>query len=131
MKPYVLDAHALMVYFEKEPGFDKIVKIFSQSLEHNNVFMTTVNAGEVIYIVLRECGDQKAAEIETLISRLPITIVPVSMDLARQAARFKAFKRMSYADCFSAALAKEIKARLVTGDKEFKEVEDEIAIEWL
>jgi predicted nucleic acid-binding protein len=131
MKPYVLDAHALMVYFEKEPGFDKIVKIFSQSLEHNNVFMTTVNAGEVIYIVLRECGDQKAAEIETLISRLPITIVPVSMDLARQAARFKAFKRMSYADCFSAALAKEIKARLVTGDKEFKKVEDEIAIEWL
>ena len=131
MKPYVLDAHALMVYFEKEPGFDKIVKIFSQSLEHNNVFMTTVNAGEVIYIVLRECGDQKAAEIETLISRLPITIVPVSMDLARQAARFKAFKRMSYADCFSAALAKEIKARLVTGDKEFKKVEDEIATEWL
>jgi Uncharacterized protein conserved in bacteria len=131
MKPYVLDAHALMVYFEKEPGFEKIVKIISQSLEHNNVFMTTVNVGEVIYIVLRECGDQKAAEIETLISRLPVTIVPVSIDLARQAARFKAFKRMSYADCFSAALAKELKARLVTGDKEFKEVEDEIAIEWL
>jgi predicted nucleic acid-binding protein len=131
MKPYVLDAHALMAYFEKEPGFEKIIKIFGQSLEHNNVFMTTVNTGEVLYIILRECGDQKAVEIETLISRLPITIVPVSMDLARQAAYFKAYKRMSYADCFSAALAKELKARLVTGDKEFKEVEAEIAIEWL
>jgi predicted nucleic acid-binding protein len=131
MKPYVLDAHALMAYLEKEPGFEKVIKIFDQSLEHNNVFMTTVNAGEVLYIVLRECGNQKAVEIEALISRLPITIVPVSMGLARQAAYFKANKRMSYADCFSAALAKELKARLVTGDKEFKEVEAEIAIEWL
>ena len=131
MKPHVLDAHALMVYFEKEPGFEKIVRIFSQSLERNNVFITTINVGEVLYIVLRECGEEKAIEIETLISRLPVTIVPVSMDLARQAARFKAFKRMSYADCFSAALAKEMKARLITGDKEFKEVEDEIDVEWL
>ena len=131
MKPHVLDAHALMVYFEKEPGFEKIVRIFSQSLERNNVFITTINFGEVLYIVLRECGEEKAIEIETLISRLPVTIVPVSMDLARQAARFKAFKRMSYADCFSAALAKEMKARLITGDKEFKEVEDEIDVEWL
>ncbi len=131
MKPHVLDAHALMAYFEKEPGFEKIVGIFSQSLERNNVFITTINFGEVLYIVLRECGEEKALEIETLVSTLPVTIVPVSMDLARQAARFKAFKRMSYADCFSAALAKEMKARLVTGDKEFKEVEDEIDVEWL
>jgi predicted nucleic acid-binding protein len=85
----------------------------------------------VIYIVLRECGAQKAAEIERLLSRLPLVIVPVSMDLARQAAHFKAFKKMSYADCFSAALAKELKATLVTGDPEFKEVEDTIDIEWL
>ena len=37
---------------------------------------------------------------------------------------------MSYADCFSAALAKEMKARLGTGDKEFKEIEDEVTVEW-
>ena len=38
---------------------------------------------------------------------------------------------MSYADCFSAALAKQQNAELVTGDPEFKAVEKEIKINWL
>jgi len=38
---------------------------------------------------------------------------------------------MSFADCFAAALAKQNKAHLVTGDREFKQVEGEIAISWL
>jgi predicted nucleic acid-binding protein len=38
---------------------------------------------------------------------------------------------MSYADCFAAALAKEKKTDLLTGDKEFKQVESEIGIRWL
>jgi len=38
---------------------------------------------------------------------------------------------MSYADCFAATLAKERKSDLVTGDKEFKQVEGEVSIRWL
>lgn len=38
---------------------------------------------------------------------------------------------MSLADAFAAALAKEKKAELVTGDPEFKALEDEIRINWL
>jgi len=38
---------------------------------------------------------------------------------------------MSYADCFAAALAKLHKAELVTGDKDFKQVESEIKILWI
>ena len=39
--------------------------------------------------------------------------------------------RMSYADCFAAALAKLRKAELVTGDKEFKQVEGEVKVLWI
>ncbi|HOW64450.1 MAG TPA: PIN domain-containing protein [Candidatus Paceibacterota bacterium] len=42
-----------------------------------------------------------------------------------------ATKKMAYADCFAAALAKAENAELVTGDPEFKEVEKEIRIAWL
>jgi hypothetical protein len=35
------------------------------------------------------------------------------------------------ADCFAAALAKQRRVELVTGDKEFKQVEKEIRILWL
>jgi predicted nucleic acid-binding protein len=38
---------------------------------------------------------------------------------------------MSYADCYVAALAKTRKADLVTGDAEFKAVEDQIKIQWV
>jgi predicted nucleic acid-binding protein len=49
----------------------------------------------------------------------------------RQAAIFKATRRMSYADCFCAALARIKNAEFVTGDREFKEVEADIKIAWL
>ena len=39
--------------------------------------------------------------------------------------------RFSLADAFAAALAKEKKAELITGDPEFKVVAKEIAIHWL
>ena len=44
---------------------------------------------------------------------------------------FKARHRLSLADALAAALAKEKKAELVTGDPEFKALEKEIKIAWL
>jgi predicted nucleic acid-binding protein len=38
---------------------------------------------------------------------------------------------MSYADCYVAALAKVKKADLVTGNKEFKAIEDQVGLLWV
>jgi len=62
---------------------------------------------------------------------LPIEIIDVDIQLAREAARLKAYHKISYADCFAAALAKLHKGEVITGDKEFKAVENEIKIVWL
>lgn len=53
------------------------------------------------------------------------------LQLVRQAAKYKATRRMSYADAFAAALARIRNAELVTGNREFRLVEDEIKIDWL
>jgi len=128
----VLDAHALMVFLEKEPGFEKISRHFAAAAANDDdLLMTAVNFGEVYYIVLRECGPKKAEEIEGLILALPIEIIAVDLDLTRQAARFKASYPLSYADCFAAALAKTYRAELVTGDRELKALENLIRIDWL
>jgi len=128
----ILDAHGLLVFLEKEPGFEKIEAFFVSAVEKNNdLLMTSVNFGEVYYIVLRECGQEKANEIERIIQDLPIEITDVNKYLAKEAGRFKAAKKLSYADCFAAALTKLNKGELVTGDKEFKEVENEIKIVWI
>ena len=51
----VLDAHGLMVYLEREAGYEVVKSILERALEgHVSLLMTTVNVGEVLYIVLRE-----------------------------------------------------------------------------
>jgi predicted nucleic acid-binding protein len=128
----VLDTHGLLVFLERKPGFEKVKSLFVAALEEDNdLLMTSVNFGEVYYIILREFGEKKVNEVEKIIRTLPIEIVNVDMQLAREAARFKATKRISYADCFAAALAKLHKGEVVTGDKEFKALEGEVKISWI
>jgi len=128
----ILDAHALLVFLEREHGFEKVKSLFVAALEEDNdLLMTSVNFGEVYYIVLREFGEKKVGEVEKIIQTLPIDIVDVDLQLAREAARLKATIRISYADCFAAALAKLHKGEVVTGDKEFRALEDEVEISWL
>jgi len=128
----VLDAHGLLVFLEKETGFEKVEQSFVTAVEKERpLLMASVNFGEVYYIVLRECGQDKAHEIEKIIRTLPIEIVDVDMQIAREAARLKANHKISYADCFAAALAKLHKGEVITGDKEFKSLENEIRIVWL
>ena len=128
----ILDAHALMLYLEKEPGHEKVASLFVSFVEKDErVLMTSVNYGEIYYIILRECGQEKINEIESIIRTLPIEIIDVDIHLAREAARFKAAKKISYADCFAAALTKIRKGELITGDKEFKIIDHEIKILWI
>ena len=73
-------------------------------------------------------GSSKAAKI---LQGLPIDFHSTTRVLADTAADFKARFKISLADAFAAALAKEKKAELVTGDPEFKPLEKEIKIYWL
>jgi len=128
----ILDSHALMIFLEKEPGFKKVESLFIDATQKdNNILMTTVNYGEVYYIILRECGKEKLNEIEKIIDTLPIDIIDVDKNLAEQAARFKANKKISYADCFAAALAKSNDGEVITGDEEFRVLEKEVKILWV
>lgn len=121
-----------MLYLEKEPGHEKVASLFVSAVEKDEcLLMTSVNYGEIYYIMLRECGREKINEIESIIRTLPIEIIDVDIHLAREAARFKAAKKISYADCFAAALTKIRKGELITGDKEFKIIDREIKILWI
>ena len=128
----VLDSYSLIAYLEGEPGADKMIEVFQVARDSGrSLLLSTVNWGEVYYLTLRELGLEQAEEVAHLISTLPIEIVPADLELARQAALFKSNRKMSYADCFAAALAKLRKAELVTGDRDFKQVEGEVQVLWI
>ena len=128
----VLDSWALLCYLEQESGFEKIIDLFEKAVDSSKpLLMCIVNWGEVYYHVARRFGEQRADEVAQVIQTLPITLVDANKELTREAARIKATKRMAYADCFVAALARLKKAELYTGDAAFKAVEKDIKVVWL
>jgi predicted nucleic acid-binding protein len=132
VKAAVLDSYALIAYLDKEPGYEEVAKLFDESMaKDREVFVCVVNWGEVIYHALRSGGENTARLAEDAMRALPLKIVEVDQDLTLQAAHLKASNKMSYADCFAAALAIKRKCELVTGDKEFKQVEKTIKVRWI
>jgi predicted nucleic acid-binding protein len=128
----ILDSWALMALFHEEPAADEVETLLSQALaDRQKLLMSVVNWGEIYYSVMRGASQEMAEQKAREIAAMPIEIIPADMEQAHQAAIFKAAKKMSYADCFAAALARIRNAEFVTGDPEFKEVEKEIKINWL
>ncbi len=130
----VLDAWALMAFFEDEPAADEVEKILDAAEANGeHLLLTAVNWGEIYYSVARALSAEAAEDVAQRIGAMPIRVVPIPDDLAlvRQAATYKARLKMSYADCFAAALAKITSSTLVTGDQEFMAVKEDIAIRWL
>jgi len=128
----VLDAYALLVYLGGEAGCDAVRDLLADAAARGaRLLMTSVNLSEVLYIVQRKHGPGKVADCLTALDLLPVDVVDVDAGLAREAARFKATRKMSFADCFAAALARIRRGKVVTGDREFKAVESEVSILWI
>lgn len=93
--------------------------------------MSEVNYAETQYALIRKDGSAAWEAAAGVLAGLPIEFHPADRELADLAADFKSRVRFSLADAFAAALAKRLKAELVTGDPEFKAVEREIRIQWI
>jgi len=132
MPAKVLDSFALIAYFRDEPGAEAIEQLLvSASKKDSPVHMTDVNYAEVKYSIVKKHGTTAWAEAARVLAGLPIDFHSTSRELADTAADFKARYKLSLADAFAAALAKQEKAELVTGDPEFKPLEGEIKIHWM
>ena len=135
MATKVLDSWALIAFFEDEPAAERVEKLLVKAeAGTHELLLCVVNWGEIYYNTMRTVSQDAAEEKAKEIAGLAIEIVGVddkNLELARQAAIYKATRRLSYADAFAAALAKIRNAELVTGDHEFKVLEGEIRIDWL
>lgn len=128
----ILDASALMIYLEREPGWEKMREAFIQAAETDRkLLMTTVNWGEVFYLLIRDQGLEEAKEILRSIDTFPLELVPAGKELTHEAAILKMTRKLGYMDSFAAALTKLRGGELFTSDKDFRSVEDEIKIFWI
>ena len=128
----VLDSWAVIAFLEDESAGAKVADIIANAQEQGiKLLMSVVNAGEVWYIVAREASVGNADASLKQIRDLGVEFVEVDWELAKVAGYFKSRNKMSFADCFAAALSRKVNAHLVTGDREFKQVEKEVTIIWL
>jgi len=126
---YVLDTSAWLTLIEDEAGSDAVQEILEQTQAGEAVvFVSFMSFMEVYYITLQERGEGEALERVNLIAALPVLRVESTEGLNILAAELKAMHRLSVADAWIAALAKEREAPLVHKDPEFKQVEDEIDV---
>ncbi len=131
-KALVLDSWSVIAYLEDEPAAQQIADLISSAHEEGvPVYMTVVNVGEVWYIIARGISEEEANKSIKQLHDLRIQFVDVDWEITQEAARIKSQHKMSYADCFAAALSLAKKADLVTGDKEFEPLESQIRIQWV
>lgn len=132
MAAIVLDAHALLAFFRGENAGVHVRELLQKAASTDrSLHMTEVNYAEVKYTVIRKDGPDRWATIARELPALPIEFRAADRALADTAADYKSRFKISLADAFAVALAKERKAELVTGDPEFKPLEKEIKIMWL
>jgi len=126
---FVLDTFAMLAYLQGESNGVRVRGTFQSGRQ--NVYMSLINVGEVLYITERKQGIRKAQEVLASIRQLPINLLPVDEQTIFAAAHIKANYTVSYADTFAIAAAQTVGGTLITGDPEFGAVEDIVNIEWL
>jgi predicted nucleic acid-binding protein len=124
---YVLDACALIAYYNDEEGSDPVEDVLSEALNgDSDILMHRVNLFEVYYDLLRSSGEDETTKAMDSFSGSPIAVVDViTNELMKEAARFKLSYKISVADAFALATAKLENATLITADHhEFDPIEE-------
>jgi len=130
MRQYVLDANALISFFEdRRTAAEKVRRLLGEGLKNDSpLLMSAVNWGEVFYIAWRRHGERLAHEAESKLLQLPIVVIAADRERATRAAAIKGRYSLGYADSFAAELATDRNAWLVTADPEFEKMGKALAL---
>jgi ribonuclease VapC len=128
----VLDSFALLAYFCNEKGKTQVEYALKKAMDTGILLkMAVINMGEVLYITERERGIRQSQLVLSRIRHLPIEIYDIDEKLTLKASHLKAGYPIAFSDCFAAGLAEMSGSTLMTGDPEFKKLEDHIDIYWI
>ncbi len=127
----VFDSWAILAYAQDEPAADQVENLLVDSARLNNGWISSMNLGEVWYTLARRRSRDLADQQLATLAEIGLERVDIDWPMVMQAASYKSRHKISYADAFAAALAKQRNAELVTGDPEFRTLASEISIHWL
>jgi ribonuclease VapC len=132
VKTRVLDSWAILEWINgRQPASDAVDTLLAEAEGGRaRLLMSAINAGEIYYFLRKNYSNALAQSWRESAPALPVTIeVPTAEDIW-SAASIKGRFPISYADAFAAALAQKYNCPLVTGDPEFRTVE-QLDLDWL
>ena len=120
---YLPDTSALLTLIEDEAGADVVHDVLQRARLGNIVVLVSfMSFMEVYYITLQERDTGEARARVEIMASLPVMRVESTDSLGQIAGELKAKQRLSVADAWIAALAKERNAVLIHKDPDFEEV---------
>ncbi|MDH7579123.1 MAG: type II toxin-antitoxin system VapC family toxin [Bacillota bacterium] len=120
----IFDAFAVLCWMQEEPGSSYINHLMEEAeKEAVKIQISAINIGEIFYRLLKSGKNQEATSFLSDIKRksFPWQVVPANNTRVWEAAKLKGKYRISYADAFAMALAKETGGEIVTRDPEIIE----------
>jgi len=137
MQNYILDACAVLAFLDGEEGAIAVKELLDQARNnHITITMNAANLIEVYYDRIRNVGIERAdAVIQDIYETFPVTIIEtLNPAIVREAARYKAAGKMSFADTILVATAVYTGATIVTCDHaELEPVEKQgiVSFHWI
>jgi ribonuclease VapC len=125
----VIDSSAIIAVLENEPSADQIAEAMHSAPA---ILLSAANLVETSIVIERRNGDTGGRELDLLIYRTEMEIVPVDQDqaeIARTAWRRFGKGRhpagLNYGDCFAYALAKSRQLPLLFVGRDFAQTDIE------
>ena len=127
---YLLDTSALLTYSGDEHGADAVGSLLAKGRRGEvQLYMSFLSVMEAGYKAYQARGEDGLATLLASVQHLPITRVDISDELIALAARMKGMYRMSLADAWVVATAKQLGAILVHRDPEFEQAAVEVRLQ--
>ncbi len=133
MTTYVLDASAVIRFFDKEAGGLRVFAILKDCEAGDaKAYISAVQWGEVVGNLYKRFGPQNESSLMDVLPLSGVEVVSTDGEQAARAARLKVDRGIAYADAFALDVAmRSADHVLVTADYGFKAVDDLARIEFL
>jgi len=112
---FFFDSYAIIELLKGNPNYKSYI--------NTEMVTTKLNLFEVSYFLLRDFGEKKASEF---LRKYSNSIVDFNVEVIIEAAKFKLRSRagLSMVDCIGYVLAKFLGIKFLTGDDEFKNLDN-------
>ena len=133
MVTFVLDASAILRFFDGEAGVDRVKEIFRSALcDECKLVVSAVNWGEVIGKLHQRHNSEIATNRSNRLLRKKLEVIPATAERAARAGIIKVMQKIPYADAFGVELAGDSTDHvLVTADFDVLPAVNNISIEFL